>query len=140
MKRIGLCLGCFGMILLLTVGCGSGRSLECSASQEGATQTYHLSFGSDDILKSGTFNYRLTLDEDQQEYFEEIVTEIEKEFDPSEFEGIDVKLTNNGKDVIEVNLGFDAQELSEVLGEELDDSVTYDYIKDDLENSGFVCE
>lgn len=139
MKKIGLIMGCFGVIVLLT-GCGGSKSLECSMTNDNQTQTFYLNFGTDDLLQSGTFNYRIQLSEEEQAYLDDLMTELEDQFDSSEFEGVKVDVTNNGKDIVDVNMSFDADEMSEVLGQEIDDSVTYDYIKEDLEDSGYVCK
>ena len=60
--------------------------------------------------------------------------------DSDEYEGFEIRVTDNGKNEVYVDIAFDASELSEIMGEELDESATYDSIREDLENSGYVCE
>ena len=138
MKRIGLIGICFGMVLLLT-GCGN-KSLQCTSAEDNEEQVYTLNFDSKEMLESGTFLYRYVLNEDEIPYFDTIVETIESTYTSENFEGLDIQVSDNGKDTIEVQMNFTADQMSEITGSELDDSATYDYIKEDLEDSGFICE
>lgn len=138
MKRIGLIGVCFGMVLLLT-GCGN-KSLQCTSAEDNEEQVYTLNFDSKEMLESGTFLYRYVLNEDEIPYFDTIVETIESTYTSENFEGLDIQVSDNGKDTIEVQMNFTADQMSEITGSELDDSATYDYIKEDLEDSGFICE
>lgn len=138
MKRIGLIGVCFGMVLLLT-GCGN-KSLQCTRAEDNEEQVYTLNFDSKEMLESGTFLYRYVLNEDEIPYFDTIVETIESTYTSENFEGLDIQVSDNGKDTIEVQMNFTADQMSEITGSELDDSATYDYIKEDLEDSGFICE
>ena len=57
-----------------------------------------------------------------------------------EFEGFEIQVTDNGKNEVYVDIAFDASEVSDIMGEELDESATYDSIREELEDSGYVYE
>ena len=52
----------------------------------------------------------------------------------------EIQVTDNGKNEVYVDIAFDASEVSDIMGEELDESATYDSIREELEDSGYVCE
>ena len=138
MKRIGLIGVSVGMVLLLT-GCGQ-KSLDCSMEENNMKYNYMLNFDSKDLLKSGTFNLDIKLEDEQKEYLDEIVSEMEKQYDSSEFEGVDISVTDNGEDTVNVKMNFTSDEISAITGEELSDEDTYESIKKDLEDGGYVCK
>ncbi len=139
MKRIGLIGVCFGMILLLT-GCGT-KELRCSMSEDSIDYQMNLTFDSEDLLDTGAMRQTYKLEEDEEETLEEGVQYLKEMFEDSdEYEGFEIRVTDNGKNEVYVDIAFDASELSEIMGEELDESATYDSIREDLENSGYVCE
>ena len=139
MKRIGLIGVCFGMILLLT-GCGK-KELRCSMSEDSIDYQMNLTFDSKDLLDTGAMRQTYKLDEDEEDTLEEGVQYLKKMFEDSdEYEGFEIRVTDNGKNEVYVDIAFDASELSEIMGEELDESVTYDSIREDLESNGYVCK
>lgn len=139
MKRIGLIGVCFGMILLLT-GCGT-KELRCSMSEDSIDYQMNLTFDSEDLLDTGAMRQTYKLEEDEEETLEEGVQYLKEMFEDSdEYEGFEIRVTDNGKNEVYVDIAFDASELSEIMGEELDESATYDSIREDLENNGYVCE
>lgn len=142
MKRIGIVLASFIFLVILT-GCGSEKKLECSLSDEenGLYQTMNLSFDSKDLLKSGTIKQEIKLSEDMAPYLDTIKESAEEEFNSSDYSGMDVQITDNEKDTITVTIGFDAEEASKAMGEELDeDSDNYTSIKESLETEGYTCK
>ena len=139
MKRIGLIGVCFGMILLLT-GCGT-KELRCSMSEDSIDYQMNLTFDSEDLLDTGAMRQTYKLEEDEEETLEEGVQYLKEMFEDSdEYEGFEIRVTDNGKNEVYVDIAFDASELSEIMGEELDESATYDSIREELENEGYVCE
>ena len=139
MKRIGLIGVCFGMILLLT-GCGT-KKLECSMSQESMGYQINLTFDSEDMLDTGVMRQTFKLAEDEEDTLEEGVQYLKERFENNdEFEGFEIQVTDNGKNEVYVDIAFDASEVSDIMGEELDESATYDSIREELEDSGYVCE
>ncbi len=139
MKRIGLIGVCFGMILLLT-GCGK-KELRCSMSEDSIDYQMNLTFDSKDLLDTGAMRQTYKLDEDEEDTLEEGVQYLKKMFEDSdEYEGFEIRVTDNGKNEVYVDIAFDASELSEIMGEELDESATYDSIREDLESNGYVCK
>ena len=124
MKRIGLIGVCFGMILLLT-GCGS-KNLECSMSEDNMEQVINFNFNSDDIFESGSLRQTIKLDEDELDTLDEGVEYMKEYFSSSEFEGLDVRVSDNGRDEVYVDMSFDADELSEATGAELGEDDNYD--------------
>lgn len=139
MKRIGLIGVCFGMALLLT-GCGS-KELRCSISNENIDYQINLTFDSEDLLDTGVMRQTYKLTEEQEDTLEEGVQYLKEVFeDNDQYEGFEINITDNGKNEVYVDIAFDASELSEIMGEELDESATYDSIREELENEGYVCE
>lgn len=139
MKRIVLIGVCFGMILLLT-GCGK-KELRCSMSEDSIDYQMNLTFDSKDLLDTGAMRQTYKLDEDEEDTLEEGVQYLKKMFEDSdEYEGFEIRVTDNGKNEVYVDIAFDASELSEIMGEELDESATYDSIREDLESNGYVCK
>lgn len=139
MKRIGLIGVCFGMVLLLT-GCGS-KELRCSISNENIDYQMNLTFDSEDLLDTGVMRQTYKLTEEQEDTLEEGVQYLKEVFeDNDQYEGFEINITDNGKNEVYVDIAFDASELSEIMGEELDESATYDSIREELENEGYVCE
>ena len=139
MKRIGLIGVCFGMILLLT-GCGK-KELRCSMSEDSIDYQMNLTFDSKDLLDTGAMRQTYKLAEDEEDTLEEGVQYLKKMFEDSdEYEGFEIRVTDNGKNEVYVDIAFDASELSEIMGEELDESATYDSIREDLESNGYVCK
>ena len=80
------------------------------------------------------------MEDEQKEYLDEIVSEMEKQYDSSEFEGVDISVTDNGEDTVNVKMNFTSDEISAITGEELSDEDTYESIKKDLEDGGYVCK
>ena len=138
MKRIGSIGVCFGMILLLT-GCGS-KNLECSMSEVNMEQVINFNFNSDDIFESGSLRQTIKLDEDELDTLDEGVEYMKEYFSSSEFEGLDVRVSDNGRDEVYVDMSFDADELSEATGAELGEDDNYDSAKDTFEEMGYVCK
>ena len=139
MKRIGLIGVCFGMILLLT-GCGK-KELRCSMSEDSIDYQMNLTFDSKDLLDTGAMRQTYKLAEDEEDTLEEGVQYLKEMFEDSdEYEGFEIRVTDNGKNEVYVDIAFDASELSEIMGEELDESATYDSIREDLESNGYVCK
>ena len=139
MKRIGLIGVCFGMILLLT-GCGT-KELRCSMSEESMGYQMNLTFDSEDMLDTGVMRQTFKLAEDEEDTLEEGVQYLKERFENNdEFEGFEIQVTDNGKNEVYVDIAFDASEVSDIMGEELDESATYDSIREELEDSGYVCE
>ena len=82
-----------------------------------------------------------TLKSSKEDTLEEGVQYLKKMFEDSdEYEGFEIRVTDNGKNEVYVDIAFDASELSEIMGEELDESATYDSIREDLESNGYVCK
>ena len=138
MKRIGLIGVCFGMVLLLT-GCGEKR-LECTRSEDNMEQVINFKFNSNDVFESGSLRQTVKLDEDELDTLDEGVEYMKEYFSSSEFEGLDIKVSDNGKDEVYVDMAFDADELSEATGAELGEDDNYDSAKETFEGMGYVCE
>ena len=140
MKRVGLALGCFGLVLL-TTGCG-GKTLECRSSDDslGVEYLYQLNFDRDDMIDTGVIRQRYVLEDEDLDNFDEMVQEVKDSVEEVDSQGIDIEVTDNGTDTIDVIFHFDIEEVGNALGEELNADSNYDTIKADLENNGFVCE
>ena len=140
MKRVGLALGCFGLVLL-TTGCGE-KTLECRSSDDslGVEYLYQLNFDRDDMIDTGVIRQRYVLEDEDLNNFDEMVQEVKDSVEEVDSQGIDIEVTDNGTDTIDVIFRFDIEEVGNALGEELNADSNYDTIKADLENNGFVCE
>lgn len=136
---VGVCL----TLLLFTTGCG-GKKLECSLKEDDYEQTAYLKFDSKNNLNSGVLRQVMKFDEEEIAYLDDIKNVTERVKDniaaSESFSGLDFEVSDNGKDTIIVDFNFNAEEISQVLDEDLDDDLSYDAIREDLENDGFVCK
>lgn len=86
---------------------------------------------------------KMTLTEDMEPYFEVLKETLVSSVDSlSDYQGIEIKTNDNGKNEIEVIVSFDADKLNEDSKTELglEDGTSYEDVKKALEEEGFVCE
>lgn len=142
MKKLGVLF--VGVIVLgVLVGCGNTKTLTCTQStEEGLTGTVVTKFKNDELV-SGEQKMKMTLTEDMEPYFEDFKEMLVSSIGSlGDYEGVDVKTNDNGKNEIEIVVTFDADKINDEARSELgfENSTSYDDAKKSLEDEGFVCE
>ena len=140
-KCIGLGL-CCGAVLFLT-GCGNdAKTMLCTITDEdsGIYQEYTLNFGANDLFESGHIVQDISVPESYRDYMDTYVDAVKEQFDTSDYKDMDITVTDNGEDTIRVEMNFNADQLSETMNVEMDDSATYDNVKEEMENAGYTCK
>jgi len=140
MKRV---FGIFIMLfVLLLVGCGNTKKLECSYKDDSESEFYSLTYTKDGALKSVTYKI---LEED---YIDGELTTSERAELNSECDGVpksvDCKVNIKGNDVELVMHaeGIDKMTIDEIEEADLDDftDYTYEELKEELIDMGFSCK
>ena len=131
------------MFFVILVGCGNTKTLTCTQSLEEGLESNFVTKFKNDKLVSGEQKMKMTLTEDMEPYFEDFKDMLVSSIDYlDEYEGIEMKTNDNGKNEIEITVTFDADKLNDESKDELGLGTTtsYDDVKKSLEDEGFVCE
>jgi len=144
MKKV-LFVGLFCTLIL--TGCG-GKTLTCTMSEEedGMTMSNEMKFTFDkegEKITKGSVVFDVEVDEEYAEYLDELEEDLKDEFeDIEDFADVKLKTKNNS---FSVEIKYSTKDLSEDELEELYyadiyDDVTYEELKEELEDSGFTCK
>lgn len=142
MKKVGvLFLGIISLSIL--VGCGNTKTLTCTqTSEEGLEGKVVIKF-KDEKIVSGEQTMKMILPEGSEEYFDTLKEALNSSTESlKDIEGIEVNSQDNGKNEAEVSVSFDYDKLNDYAKDELSlsDADSYDELKTNFEDLGFICE
>ena len=124
MKKMGYVLSLF-LLLLMVTGCGNSR-LKCTKNEDIGKQIVTFQFNKDGIVSSGVIRYEVNVLKEEIETFED--------------NGISVKLSDNGQNLVIVTLEFSADKLNTALGYSIDTSKGINEITEELVNNSYTCK
>ena len=85
----------------------------------------------------------MTLTENMEPYFESLKDILVSSVDKlKDYEGIEIKSNDNGKNKIEIVVAFDDKKINDKARSELgfENGISYDSVEKSLKEDGFVCE
>ncbi len=136
MKKMGYVLSLF-LLLLMVTGCGNSK-LKCTKNEDIGKQIVTFQFDKDGIVSSGVIRYEVNV---LKEEIEKARESLEKTFKETfEDNGISVKLSDNGQNLVIVTLEFSADKLNTALGYSIDTSKGINEITEELVNNSYTCK
>lgn len=138
MKRIGL-VGVGLTLLVIMTGCGNTKELTCTNEENGAGASMVLEYvWKDDVLTKVGQEIMLEVEDDYVDDIDYYVDSLEEES-----KGIKADYTLNGNRLtmkVEYELGAMTDEELDDFGFDPEEDNSYETIKKELEEDGYVCE
>lgn len=145
-KKLMLCIPVVALGLL-TSGCGNTKVLECTMTDDSTDgmemlETIKATYKKD-ALTNVTMNMKITVDEELEEYMDELSDSLTSEFSSLEDkEGVKVTAETD-ENVLDFNIEADLTKMDDEAKEELDmddETETYEEAKKYFEEEGYTCK
>ena len=115
-------------------GCGN-KSLKCERNEASTKESVIFTFNDEDVVETGLIKYAIKVDKEAIEENKKTLNSYFKEtFNQP---GYEINISDNKKDTVYVELKFDANKLSTVLGKVVNN--TYNKLKKQMEKEDYTC-
>ena len=135
MKRKLIALTALLVTAVTLTGCGNTKTLTCTMTEDGVTETHVYKFSKDKLTK---MTYKEEMEAESEEQAQEYKKLAEESSELLSGEGITTKVDVKGKKVTSV-MEADLSKMDDDAKKNVEDT-TYDEVKKEEEEDGFSCK